>query len=273
MDFGGGHFAVDGGDDLEAGDVEGGLEAAFDVLLAFDGGFDAAAGEPFTWEVGGFEGGVYNGAAAGAEVYFADLFSGLEDAGVDLEVCEDVLCAVEFDVAVEFIEAFVGGRVAPDVVAPVEEACDEVGEFGVAGFFDDGAVAAGIDVDGGKAHVEGWDVVFAVGEGVGFAWCDEVPEFEFFGVAVLGAFVGLEDVGREVFCAEARDCLVCGVLEGAAKGVDVAVGVFGDAVGADGDVAEVEVVVVPAVAEEAAGAKEAAVEVHFVFFCVEFGAS
>ncbi len=62
------------------------------------------------------------------------------------------------------------------------------------------------------------------------------------------------------------------VLEAAAEGVDVAVDVFCDAVGADGDVAEVEFVVMPAVAEEAAGAEEAAVEVHFVFLGIEFGA-
>ena len=72
-----GHFAVDGGDDLEARDVECGLEAAFDVGLAFDGGFDAAAGEPFAGEVGGFEGGVDDGASTGAEVDFADLFCSL----------------------------------------------------------------------------------------------------------------------------------------------------------------------------------------------------
>ncbi len=100
-----------------------------------------------------------------------------------------------------------------------------------------------------------WYVVFSVGEGVFFAGCDEVPEFEFFGEAVLGAFVGAEDVLREVFGAEAFYGLVCGVLEGAADGVDVAVDVFCDAVGADGDVAEVEFVVTPAVAEEAAGAE------------------
>ena len=266
MDFCCGHFAVDGGDDLEARDVECGLEAAFYVLLAFDGGFDASAGEPFAGEVGGFEGGVYDGASTGAEVDFADLFCSLEDAGVDLEVGEDVLSAVELDVAVEFIEAFVCWRVAPDVVSPVEEACDEVGEFVVAGFFYDGAVAACVEVDGGEFAVARGDVVFSVGEGVFFAGCDEVPEFEFSGESFFGAFVGLEDVLGEVFGAEARDGLMGCVLEAAAEGVDVAVDVFCDAVGADGYVAEVEFVVMPAVAEEAA------VEVHFVFLGIEFGA-
>ena len=73
----------------------------------------------------------------------------------------------------------------------------------VAGFFDDGFVAAGVEVDGGVAAEVRRYVFISVGEGVFFARGDEVPEFEFFGESVFGAFVGAEDVRGEVFGAEA----------------------------------------------------------------------
>ena len=143
-DFFCGHLAVDAVDDLQAGDVVGGGDALFDAGLAFEGFFDVAAGEPFAREVGAFEGGGDDGAPACAEVDLADLFGGLQDARVDLQVGEDVLRAVEFDVAVEVVVASVGGWVAPDAFSPGQEARDHVGEFEVAAFFDDFVVAGSV---------------------------------------------------------------------------------------------------------------------------------
>ena len=99
-----------------------------------------------------------------------------------------------------------------------------------------------------------------------------MPEFESFGEAVAVVVVGLADGVRQAVVAEAFGGLVGGVFEAAADGVDGAVCVFGDAVGADGDVPVVEFAVAQAVAEEASGAVEAAVDVGFVFFGVEAGA-